>query len=292
MPIPEVLRMGAVALLLVRSAAAESPTVAEHSLTRAGPAPRLQQCFDFGWPNIGWCCSPIDTCGRQKDYSYFIQSVYSDRPMVRIVVRDPKAPVLGKYGWHWPPVRSHWNWDGYDGPLEVFTFANAASVELLLNGKSLDAKRLADFANRMIRWEVPNEPGTTRAVARDERGAVVARHELRTAGPPARLEVTSDRTVLAADGQDLAHVTVRVEDRSGNLVPHGEHTIGFTLEGNGQMAGVDNGNLSSHESFKASQRATYQGRALAIVRVGRGGGILRLSAVTIEARPARSPEER
>lgn len=248
-----------------------------------------------GWPNIGWCCSPIDTCGRQKDYSYFIQSVYSDRPMVRIVVRDPKAPVLGKYGWHWPPVRSHWNWDGYKGPLEVFTFTNAASVELLLDGTSLGSKRLADFADRMIRWEVPNEPGAIRAVARDEQGTVVARHELRTAGPPARLELTSDRTVFAAGGQDLAHVTVRVEDRLGNLVPHGEHTIEFTLEGNGQIAGVDNGNLYSHESFKASPRATYQGRALAIVRAGRGGGIIRLSAradglepaaVTIEAKPA------
>ena len=231
-----------------------------------------------GWPNIGWCCSPIDTCGRQKDYSYFIQSVYSDRPMARIVVRDPKAPVLGKYGWHWPPVRSHWNWDGYDGPLEVFTFTNAASVELLLGGKSLGTKRLADFADRMIRWEVPNEPGTIQAIARDEQGTVVARHELRTAGPPAQLEVMSDREVLAADGQGLAHVTVRVVDPSGNLVPHGEHAIEFTLEGDGQIVGVDNGNLYSHESFKAAQRDTYQGRALAIIRVGRGAGTIRLTA--------------
>jgi beta-galactosidase len=231
-----------------------------------------------GWPNIGWCCSPIDTCGRQKDYSYFIKSVYSDEPMVRIVVRDSKAPVLGKYGWHWPPVRSHWNWDGHDGPLEVYTFTNAARIELLLNGKSLGVKRLVDFADRMIRWEVPNDPGSIVALARNDQEKTVARHQLNTAGPAHHIALEADRRVLRADGQDLSHVRVRIVDRDGNLVPHGEHAIQFAIEGNGRIVGVDSGNLYSHEPFKAERRTTYQGYALAIIRAGRRAGTVQLAA--------------
>ena len=52
MPIRKVLRMAAVALLLCQSAAADSPVVAENSIARSGPAPRLKQCFDSDWKFI------------------------------------------------------------------------------------------------------------------------------------------------------------------------------------------------------------------------------------------------
>ena len=113
---------------------------------------------------------------------------------------------------------------------------------------------------------------------RDEQGTIIAKHELQTAGPPDRLELTSHRKVLTADAQDLAHVRVRVVDRSGNVVPRGGQLVKFHIEGEGNIAGVDNGNLYSHESFKARQRTTYEGYALAIIRAGRRAGKIRLTA--------------
>ena len=103
---------------------------------------------------------------------------------------------------------------------------------------------------------------------------------IRTSHNPYSIEFLNlcDRKVLAADGQDLAHVQVRVVDRSGTVVPRGEQLVKFQVEGGGRIVGVDNGNLYSHESFKARQRTTYEGYALAIIRAGRRAGATQLTA--------------
>lgn len=43
--------------------------------------------------------------------------------------------------------------------------------------------------------------------------------EIHTAGEPARLVLTPDRSVIQADGSDLSFVTVDVCDIDGNRVP-------------------------------------------------------------------------
>ena len=65
-------------------------------------------------------------------------------------------------------------------------------MELFLNAKSLGGKPLPPDASPRT-WTVRFEPGTLLAVAKN-RGRVVARHELRTAGTAARIVLSADRT--------------------------------------------------------------------------------------------------
>jgi len=90
----------------------------------------------------------------------------------------------------------------------------------------------------------------------------------------------ADRTRIAADGYDLVHVEVAVTDAEGITVPSAECEICFRVEGEGEMIGVDNGNLSSDEPYKGERRRTYLGRCLAVVRSTSRAGDIRLTATS------------
>ena len=115
--------------------------------------------------------------------------------------------------------------------IPVWCYTNAESVELFLNGRSVGVRDWSGTSELHLTWQVPYEPGTLRAVAR-RGGKVVARDEVRTAGRPARIVLDADRAALAADGQDLAFVTVRIVDAQGRLCrSDGDHAIGFRVSG-------------------------------------------------------------
>ncbi len=71
---------------------------------------------------------------------------------------------------------------------------------------------------------------------------------------------------------------MKVVDRNGTLVPAADNLIKFEVSGPGSIAGVDNGNQISHESFKANQRKAFHGMALAIVQAKQKAGRIVLKA--------------
>ena len=93
---------------------------------------------------------------------------------------------------------------------------------------------------------------------------------MRTAGAPARVVLVPDRPSITADGSDLSFITVRIEDEDGTLCPMADNMVHFALSGTGRIAGVDNGDPASLESFQADHRAAFNGLALLIVKSIRG----------------------
>ena len=70
----------------------------------------------------------------------------------------------------------------------------------------------------------------------------VAREARYTAGAPVSLRLTPDRRTIAADGYDLSYVTVEALDADGRVVPTATDMLHFSVEGAGELFGVDNGN--------------------------------------------------
>nr|GFD60928.1 hypothetical protein [Tanacetum cinerariifolium] len=71
-----------------------------------------------------------------------------------------------------------------------------------------------------LQWkDVVYQPGSIKVVAYDAQGKTIGTEEVRTAGAPHHIKLVTDHQKLAADGQDLAYVTARVEDAQGNLCP-------------------------------------------------------------------------
>src|SRR5262249_31788085 len=99
-----------------------------------------------------------------------------------------------------------------------------------------------------------------------------------TTGSPAALVLEPDRNLLVADGADVCLVTVRVVDNQGRTVPVASNTVDFTVTGAGRLLGVGNGDPSSHESDKATQRAVFNGRCLALLQASHSAGVITLKA--------------
>jgi beta-galactosidase len=228
------------------------------------------------WPARSSYFGFVDLAGFPKDRYYLYQSEWITKPMVHLVPQN-------------------WNLQGHEGETwPVFAYTNADEVELFLNGKSLGRKKRfsepfeipvnkrvsedGKFVTKYrLRWEIPYQPGTLKAVAYSG-GKQVAVQEVRTAGAPARIKLTADRNVIHADSDDLSYVTVRVEDKNGNLVPTADNLIHFAVTGAGDIAGVDNGNAATTEPFHADHRKAFNGLALLIVRSRNDAGKIHVVA--------------
>lgn len=155
-------------------------------------------------------------------------------------------------------------------------------MELFLNGESLGVKSKPDDAFHVC-WRVPFTPGTLKAVSRRD-GKEVLTREIRTAGEPARIMLIPDRSALHADGTDLSFVTVEIQDKDGNLVPDAGNLLRFTVEGDGFIAGTDNGDQNDPVSLKKPERHAFYGKAMAVVQNTGKAGTIRLKA-TAEGLP-------
>lgn len=210
----------------------------------------------YKWPARSSYYGIIDLCGFPKDIYYFYQSEWTSKPVLHLF--------------------PHWNWK--EGQLiDVWAYYNNADeVELFLNGVSQGVRsKTADQFHAM--WRLKYLPGTIRAVSRKEGKAVLER-EINTAGKPATIELTADRTNLKADGKDLSFITVKVLDEAGNMVPDAANLINFKVSGNGFVAGVDNGLQTSMEPFKANYRKAFNGMCLLIVQTDKMPGNIQVEA--------------
>ena len=109
------------------------------------------------------------------------------------------------------------------------------------------------------------QPGELKVVVR-KGGQPWAEDVRRTAGRAARLALSADRTALAADGRDLAFVTVTVTDAKGEMVPRADNRVRFSVTGPAEVVAVDNGDPTSFEPFQSPSRKAFNGYALVIVR--------------------------
>ncbi len=216
----------------------------------------------FGWPDINSNFGVMDECGFPKDTYYYYQSVWGDRPMVHLF--------------------PHWNWAGKEGqPVDVWAYSNAQYVDLTLNGKSLGEKQMPK--NGHVHWSVPYAPGTLEAhaysgIARERQEIAADKVEMTSA--PTALKLTTDRTTLTADGEDITMVEVDVVDAAGRTVPTASNLVTFSLTGAGRIAGVGNGDPSCHEPDQAGTRSAFGGKCLVIIGAGETAGQMTLTAAS------------
>ena len=209
----------------------------------------------YGFPARSSYFGLIDLAGFPKDTYYMYQSEWTDKQVLHLF--------------------PHWNWlEGQDIDMWCY-YNNADEVELFINGRSQGVKAKKDSHEYHLMWRVKFEPGEVKAVARKD-GKVVADKVIRTAGAPAALSLTADRTHFGKNpnGDNLAFITVEVVDKDGNLCPRAEDQIFFDVEG-GRIVGTDNGNPVSMERFKEPKRKAFNGKCLVVVATDGGDVMLK-----------------
>ncbi len=210
----------------------------------------------FWWPSRSSYFGAIDLAGFPKDIYYMYQSEWTDKDVLHIF--------------------PHWNWrEGQTIDIWAY-YNNADEVELFLNGESL-GKRAKEKDIYHVFWRVPYQKGTLKAISY-KNGKEILTKEIKTTGDPVSIRLIADRQIIAADGKDLSFVTVEVMDADGNPVPVADNLINFSIDGNGVIAGTDNGDPTDSNSLKKPSRKLFSGKALAIVQSHKKSGKIILKA--------------
>jgi beta-galactosidase len=239
--------------------------------------------FDYlgeaDWPSLVNGQGLFDRTGAERNVGYQRQSWWSDRPMVYAMRKEQNA---GEGAWvsDWTPA----DMDTYDD-ARVQVFSNCDEVELFLNNRSHGVlPRPSDDASPRS-WQLTFEKGALRIIGRNN-GRVVATQELRTAGAAARIELKADREQIVADWNDVCVIRATIVDAQGVPCPTSDNQLTFTVSGEGRLAGVDNGDLASSESFLGSKRFAWKGTCIALVKATAPGGRISIAATAGKLEPA------
>jgi beta-galactosidase len=211
----------------------------------------------YGWPARSSYFGLADLAGFPKDSYYFYQSEWTNQPILHLF--------------------PHWNWVEGD-TVDVWAYTNCDEAELFLNGESQGIQSKTDDRLHLM-WRLAYQMGVLEAVGMKS-GKKVLKTVVKTAGPPAKISISPDRSVISADGRDLSFVTVRIEDLNGITVPGADSLIRFEISGAGTILGTDNGCQTSHESFLSHERKAFNGMCLAVIQSTRKAGEIRLKAVS------------
>ena len=233
--------------------------------------------YDGYWPSRSSYFGICDLAGLPKDRYYLYRSHWNTQA-------------------HTLHLLPHWTWgkERRGEVTPVYCYTDYPTAELFVNGKSFGKRTKAKDAaaasagqtdNRLdryrLRWnDVTYEPGELRVVAYDEQGRPAGEKVVRTAGKPKRLQLDvwtqHDAPRLAADGQDLAYVTVSLTDARGTLVPTADDQLTFEVKGSGQFEAACNGDATSLESFVQPTMKLFNGQLVVVVRSSRQSGTLTL----------------
>ncbi|AEO63777.1 glycoside hydrolase family 2 protein [Thermothielavioides terrestris NRRL 8126] len=198
----------------------------------------------------------IDLAGFGKDRFFEYQSRWR-----------PDLPVAH--------ILPHWTWPDRVGQVTpVHVFSNGDEAELWVNGRSQGRLRRASASVYRFRWDnVTYHAGEVRVVAY-KNGKPWASDRVVTAGAPAALRLSADRSAISGDGLDLSFLTATVVDGKGNVVPAADNEITFSVSGGGgELVATDNGDPRDFTSFASATRKAFSGRALAVVRANGQGAI-------------------
>lgn len=218
----------------------------------------------FWWPSRSSYFGVIDLAGFPKDIYYMYQTEWTNKDVLHIF--------------------PHWNWkEGQTVDIWAY-FNNADEVELFLNGLSLGKKAKEKDVYHVF-WRVPFQKGTLKAVSYKD-GKEVLTREVKTTGDPVSIRLTADRQTIKADGKDLSFITVEALDAEGNPVPVADNLINFTIQGDGFIAGTDNGDPTDPNSLKKPSRKLFSGKGLAVVQSHKKAGKIILKATSSNLKQA------
>ena len=232
------------------------------------------------WPSHSSYFGAVDLAGLPKDRFYLYRSHW-----------NKEAETLH--------ILPHWNWEGREGETTpIFVYTNYPSAELFINGKS-QGKRYKDLSIKLeeeekdgnpedlerqkryrLMWmDTKYEAGVVKVVAYDNNGKAVAEKEIRTAGKPYALRLTTHKeTAFSPNGKDLAYITVEAVDKDGNLCPNVNDLVTFSVKGVGSYRAAANGDPTCTDVFHLPKMHLFNGKLVVIVQSGEEKGKTTLKA--------------
>jgi len=252
------------------------------------------------WPRKGLEISFFDYAGFKTPRGHFYETLWKDEPKVYMVTTPeeesefsfskadgwnfemqytppPVWKMLRK--WEWYKVYPKWSYTNKES-IVVQVYTNCKEAELFLNNTSLGKQKLEDYieTDHIIKWLVPFEAGELKVVGYNN-GQKADEYVLNTTDSKVfKMDISSTKTSLKADGEDVSVITVKLLDASGNLITDKDQKVDFNLTGPAKNIGVDNGWEMNVQSHQSNSIITHQGKAIIIVQSTNEAGEISITA--------------
>lgn len=244
------------------------------------------------WPKKGWNYSFFDHTCRPYPQAWLIKSAFcEDEPIVRLgVLNTEDTETVNWNDVNVGQTAMHDHWTFPEGSIQqVYTFTNAHSVELFVNGKSQGIQLnngTGNMRNAILWKNVPyGKGGSLTAIARDKEGRETARHEMQTAGKAVRLvievEELDKRDPIKSSTESLTYLNVTAVDKKGRIVPTYNEPLTVTVDGAATLYALDNHDHYTDELFHGiNTKRMREGRMQIILRSTRESGKVTVKAET------------
>lgn len=201
----------------------------------------------------------VDTAGFKKDVYYLYQSLWISDPMIHLLPHNWSDLTVGVN-------------------QTVIIYSNCYKVELYLNGSSLGSK-LQSERNELYQfvYTVPFTKGTLVANGYDNTGKLIAQDVIYSSYEIKNLDLSTDKSQVNYNSDDLVFITCDAVDKNGNFVPYADNEVEFSVSG-GTILGTDNGNSSCVTNMRSSKRVMFNGKVLAVVKHDKSSGVMTVTA--------------
>ena len=193
----------------------------------------------------------IDTAGFPKDTFFLYKSEWAYKNT------DPFVHLL-----------PYWDWN--EGQLiDIKAYTNMESVELFFNGVSqgLQVINHKNGKEPFGYWKIEYHKGEIKAVAYDADGNIAAEEVKKSFGDPKKIILTPEVEKYG----NLYFIQIMTVDKDGILVENARNYITFSVKGDAELVGMDNGDSTDYDEYqpkdgKTHTRRLFQNRLIAIVR--------------------------
>lgn len=203
----------------------------------------------------------VDTAGFPKDSYYLYKAVWTDGNT------EPFVHIL-----------PYWDFN-IGEEIDVFVYSNVEDIELFFNEVSLGKQHISLEKDEVLHgeWKLKYKRGTITARAYDKSGKIVAEDTVSSFTDAATIEAVPDKMEMQADGRDLIFIEISVRDEMGIPVANARNRIKVTVNGPARLVGLDNGDSTDYDSYKADNRRLFSGKLLAIIQSTFDSGTITVS---------------
>ncbi len=211
-----------------------------------------------GWPIHGSGSGLLTLAGFEKTSYYRRQALWTEEPDLHISTTDA-AKECGE----WTPMYDSWNYPlGKEVLVKCYT--NLSEVSFCLNGNPLGVYP-RDPDKDCISFLLPFTPGTLKAEGKGADGSLLT-HTLTTSYSACQISLNCwEDKHYSVEETPIYQVEATIRDHEGNPVTSDCSCLHVTVE-NGQLLGLENGDLADNTDYSAPYRRAYHGQLMIYIK--------------------------
>lgn len=208
------------------------------------------------YPATGSQKGILDYCAFPKDEAYYLQSWWTEKPVLHIF--------------------PHWNLKGHEGEaVDVWAYSNCDEVELFVNGKSVGRQQMPK--NGHLSWKTTYQPGTLKAVGyTNGKKSITQVLETTSNAMAAKIKYYHN---LANDGVSICDIDL--VDKKGRFVPDACNDLLLTVPEGVEILGWGNGD----PAFQLVERPTDSSAATMNIKAFNGKAQVIIKTVQSSSAP-------